>query len=186
MYIDSAIIVKMLIREELSDFFQKALSGIVLMVARMQLDVVLNLSFNPGDAIMLASVVFYAFYTINLHRWLGGTHPLLMLFVAAVAGSVILTPFAIAEAILVGTPSISSATIGAILFMAVVPTIIATTMWNASIGVVGPNRATIFLNLLPVFGILLGVVLLDETLYHYHIIGGLLVCVGISLTVKRH
>lgn len=37
MYIDSAIIVKMLIREELSDFFQKALSGIVLNTSELSL-----------------------------------------------------------------------------------------------------------------------------------------------------
>jgi predicted nucleic acid-binding protein len=37
MYIDSAIIVKMLIREELSDFFQKALSGIVLHTSELSL-----------------------------------------------------------------------------------------------------------------------------------------------------
>ena len=37
MYIDSAIIVKMLIREELSDFFQKALSGLVLHTSELSL-----------------------------------------------------------------------------------------------------------------------------------------------------
>ena len=38
MYIDSAIIVKMLIREELSDFFQKALSGLVLHTSELFLE----------------------------------------------------------------------------------------------------------------------------------------------------
>jgi len=162
-----------------------ATAGIVLMVARMQLDVLLSLSFNPGDAIMLASVFFYALYTINLHRWLTGVHPLLMLFLAAVTGSLLLAPAAVAEAYFVGMMIISPASIGAILFMAIVPTVIATTMWNASLGVVGPNRATIFMNLLPIFGIFFGVLLLGEVLYRYHIIGGLLVCAGISLMVKR-
>ncbi len=37
MYIDSAIIVKMLIREELSDFFQKALCGLVLHTSELSL-----------------------------------------------------------------------------------------------------------------------------------------------------
>ena len=37
MYIDSAIIVKMLIREELSDFFQRALSGLVLHTSELSL-----------------------------------------------------------------------------------------------------------------------------------------------------
>ena len=163
-----------------------ALSGVAVMVSRMHLDVILNLAFNPGDAIMLAAVCCYAFYTVNLHRWLTGTHPLLMLFVAALTGTVVLIPFTIAEAAVVGTMAISWQTIGAIIFMALVPTMLATTMWNAALGVVGPNKATIFMNLLPIFGILLGVVLLDETLFRYHLVGAVLVCIGISLMVKRH
>ncbi|MEM7466752.1 MAG: DMT family transporter [Pseudomonadota bacterium] len=162
-----------------------ALIGIVIMVARLDVEIIRHLDFNPGDAIMLGSVVFYAFYTINLHRWLGGTHPLLMLFLAAVTGSIFLIPCVIFEAHFVGTPTLVWPSIGAVLYMAVVPTVLATTMWNASIGAVGPNKATIFLNLLPVFGVLLGVLLLGETLYHYHIIGGLFVCAGISLMVRR-
>ena len=163
-----------------------ALSGVAVMVSRMQLDVILGLSFNPGDAIMLAAVCCYAFYTVNLHRWLSGTHPLLMLFLAALTGTLVLIPFTIAEAAMVGTMTISWRTIGAILFMALVPTMLATTMWNAALGVVGPNKATIFMNLLPIFGILLGVALLDELLFRYHLVGAALVCAGISLMVKRH
>ena len=162
-----------------------ALGGVSVMVSRMQLGVILNLSFNPGDAIMLAAVCCYAFYTVNLHRWLSGTHPLLMLFLAALTGTFALVPFTIAEAVIVGTMMINWQTIGAILFMALVPTMLATTMWNAALGTVGPNKATIFMNLLPVFGILLGVLLLDETLFRYHLVGAALVCVGISLMVKR-
>ena len=108
-----------------------------------------------------------------------------MLFLASVTGSLLLAPATVAEAYFVGMMIISPASIGAILFMAIVPTVIATTMWNASLGVVGPNRATIFMNLLPIFGIFFGVLLLGEVLYRYHIIGGLLVCAGISLMVKR-
>jgi len=37
MYLDSAIIVKMLVKEELSDFFQKALSGLVLHTSELSL-----------------------------------------------------------------------------------------------------------------------------------------------------
>jgi len=75
--------------------------------------------------------------------------------------------------------------IAATIFMALVPTILATTMWNMSVGAVGPNRATIFTNLIPLFGIALAVLLLNESLYAYHIVGVALVCAGITLVVKR-
>jgi len=70
------------------------------------------------------------------------------------------------------------------LYLAMIPTLLATIMWNISVGVVGPNRATIFTNLLPLFGITLAVSFLNEALRSYHIIGGMLVCAGITLVVK--
>lgn len=83
-----------------------------------------------------------------------------------------------------GQMTLSWTVAGAVLYMAIVPTLIATTMWNISVGVVGPNRATAFTNLLPVFGTALAVSLLGESLQAYHIIGGLLVCLGISLVIR--
>lgn len=185
----TALVAWLLLKDRLSKLqvlgVVSAMVGIVVMVTRMDLQVLIGLSFNPGDAIMLASVFFYAFYTIHLHRWLTGIHPLLMLFLVSISGSLVLIPPAIAEAIIVGTMVVSWHSIGAVVYMAIIPTVIATTMWNASIGAVGPNRASIFLNLLPVFGILFGVLLLDEQLYGYHVIGGIFVCLGISLMVAR-
>jgi len=72
----------------------------------------------------------------------------------------------------------------AIFFMAVIPTIVATTMWNASVKMVGANRASIFINLLPVFGTFLAVVFLNERLQDYHLIGATFVCIGITLVLK--
>ena len=73
----------------------------------------------------------------------------------------------------------------ATLYLAAIPTLLATIMWNVSVGIVGPNRATIFTNLLPIFGIALAVLFLSESLRAYHVIGGVLVCAGITLVVQR-
>ena len=71
----------------------------------------------------------------------------------------------------------------AIAFMATIPTIVATTMWNVSVGVVGANRASIFLSLLPLFGIGLAVSFLGEALLNYHFVGAFLICAGIVAVV---
>ena len=67
--------------------------------------------------------------------------------------------------------------------MATIPTIVATTMWNVSVGVVGANRASIFLSLLPLFGIGLAVSFLGEALLNYHFVGAFLICAGIVAVV---
>lgn len=161
-----------------------AAAGILVMVARMDLSVIVDLSFNPGDLLVLLAVTFYALYSVNLHRWVAGLSPLLMLYMTALGGMSVLLPFCLVEMTVVSEFEPTPVALGAIVFMALVPTMLATTMWNVSVGVVGPNRAAVFINLLPVFGTLMAVALLGEQLRFFHLVGGLLVCAGITLVVR--
>ena len=162
-----------------------ATAGVFAMIARLDMNVLLSLSFNIGDAIMLLSVSFYALYAVNLHRWIAEVGPILMMYATCVGGALVLLPFYIAESIWFEPMIFSWSVLAAVIFMAAVPTLTATMMWNLSIGAVGPNRATAFTNLLPVFGIGLAVFFLDESLHLYHVVGALLVCAGITLVVAR-
>lgn len=82
-----------------------------------------------------------------------------MMYATCVGGALVLLPFYIAESIWFEPMIFSWPVFAAVVFMAAVPTLTATMMWNLSIGAVGPNRATAFTNLLPVFGIGLAVFL---------------------------
>ena len=158
--------------------------GIVVMVARMDLGVILTLAFNPGDLVVVIAVVFYSLYTINLHRWITGITPFLIIYMTCLGGMIILIPAYLIELLWVEPMPPDWRVIGAILYMALIPNIVATTMWNTSVGKVGANHATIFMNLLPIFGTLMAVVFLDEQLHSYHLVGGVLVCAGITLVVR--
>lgn len=160
-----------------------ALAGVVLMVVRMDLSVLTSLKFHLGDVLVLVAVMFYANYSVNLGRWIPKLSPIVMMFVTCLAGSLLLLPLCIVEGLTIGTVPLRLPAFAAIAFMAVIPSLLATTLWTQSVGIVGVNRASIFINLLPVFGIGLAVLLLGETLHNYHFIGGLLVCSGITLVV---
>lgn len=161
-----------------------AAGGIAVMVARLDPAVFLELNFNPGDVLVLLAVVFYALYAVNLHRWVKGLSAVLMMYLTAIAGMLVLLPFYLTESAFVAAVEFRLPVLAAIGYMALVPTLLATTMWNISVGVVGPSRASIFINLLPVFGTVLAVLLLGEQLYLYHLVGGLMVCAGITLVVR--
>lgn len=158
-------------------------AGILAMVLRMDVGVLRSLSFNLGDLLVLMAVVCYAGYSVNLHRWLGGLPPTLVMYVTALSGLVVLSPFYALESWRVAPVTFEPRLLAAIVYMGLVPTVVATTMWNIAMGVVGPSRASIFLNLLPLFGTGLAVTLLDESLHAYHLVGALLICVGVSLVV---
>jgi len=57
--------------------------------------------------------------------------------------------------------------------------------WNAGLREVGPNRASVFINLIPVFGAGLAIIFLDERLYAYHVAGAALVMVGITTVILK-
>jgi drug/metabolite transporter (DMT)-like permease len=160
-----------------------ALVGIAVMATRMDIRVLLDLTFNLGDLFVLVAVLFYSLYSVNLHRWFADVSPFLMMYLTVLGGIIILIPFYGYELQSLGGfyPSIEVCV--AIVFMATIPTIVATTMWNVSVGVVGANRASIFLSLLPIFGIGLAVSFLGEALLNYHFVGAFLICAGIAAVV---
>ena len=186
--IATAIIAWVLLKDRLAPLqlvgVVAAASGIVATVARMDLNVIVQLSFNPGDLLIAVAVVFYALYTINLHRWIAGISPLLIMYMTCLGGTIILVPFYLAESLLSETMPLDLRVAAAVLYMALIPNVVATTMWNTSVGAVGANRASIFVNLLPIFGTLLAVIFLNEQLHSYHLVGGVLVCAGITLVVR--
>ena len=151
---------------------------------KLVLTLLLALSFNPGDGLILLAIVFYAAYAVYLHRWLSGLPALAMMYVTGLGGLVALVPFYLLETAFVAPFNPTPPALAACAYMALIPTLLATTMWNISVGRVGPSRASVFINLLPIFGVGFAVVLLGESLHLYHVIGGLLVCAGITLVVR--
>ena len=160
-----------------------AFAGIVVIITRLDLSALADIRFNTGDMLILLAVIFYAGYAINLHRWVSGLSGLIILYMTACAGLLVVAPFYLVESYFVAPMNFDREVLLAALYMAAIPSALAIAMWNTAVGVVGPNRASAFMNLLPLFGTGFAVVLLDEKVYSYHLIGALLVCLGISMVI---
>ena len=76
-------------------------------------------------------------------------------------------------------------TLAAIFGISVFASSLALILWNGANRAVGPNRAAIFTNLLPVFGAAMAIPFLGESLFAHHFAGAALVCGGIFLVVRR-
>jgi drug/metabolite transporter (DMT)-like permease len=53
------------------------------------------------------------------------------------------------------------------------------------VALIGPNRAAPFLHLVPVFGSVMAIVLLGETLKPFHVIGYVLVLAGVVIASRQ-
>jgi drug/metabolite transporter (DMT)-like permease len=71
----------------------------------------------------------------------------------------------------------------AVVYIGIFPSGVAFLSWNEGVRRVGANRAMVFYNMLPVYGAILGVILLGESLGAQHFIGGGLILAGSLMAI---
>jgi drug/metabolite transporter (DMT)-like permease len=75
----------------------------------------------------------------------------------------------------------SSQVAAAVGYVAVFPSIVAYFCWNRGTELIGPNRAGLFINLVPVFAAIMSLVWLNEPPKSFHLVGMGLVVGGMVL-----
>lgn len=159
------------------------LFGVAVTASNGSLQTILNLGFNLGDLLMLLAAVIYAIYTISL-RYKPNIHWKSMFAASAFGALVAAIPLFVWE---VSSPGfIVPDPIGwsAILYTALVPSLASQILYVRGIELIGSNRASLFINTIPVFGTLLAVIFLREPLLGFHIVALLLVVSGIVIAER--
>lgn len=138
---------------------------------------------NKGDAIMLVGCLFYATYTFIL-KWKPRVHWLTFIWLLAVGACLVSMPFAAFEL------SNSTAQMPAsrdwliMLYIVIVPSIVSQLSFARSVELIGGNRAGLFINLVPLFGSLLAVLIIGEQFQWFHAAGMAMVVGGIMLAER--
>ena len=161
------------------------LIGVAGLLSSGSLTFLLRLRFNRGDLILLASAIVWAFYAVFGRRVMHNRSP-----VAATALSNFISLPLIAAAAAFELQHISInlrlETIAAIAHICVVPTIIGYWSWNRGVITLGAGGAMVFYNTLPLYGAILGAVLLGEPLGMIHyVFGGLIIAGGLWASLGR-
>ncbi|MBD1545132.1 DMT family transporter [Roseibium aggregatum] len=160
------------------------LAGVALVAAQGSLETLLNLSINPGDGLMLIASFFYAGYTITL-RNRPQVSGLVFFAVLSVIAAFISIPGLIYEmangTALWPTPSGWLVT----LYIALFPSCLAQIFFIRGVELVGPARAGVFLNLVPIFAAALGILILGEPFRWHHGLALVLVLGGIWLSERK-
>ncbi|MER8531805.1 DMT family transporter [Mesorhizobium sp. M1005] len=154
--------------------------GVAVTASHGDLRQLLKLDLNFGDAIMLVAVLCYSFYSVGLRlkpviRW---QSLMLALSVAALVTSL---PFFLWE-IAAGKVIVPDARGWAVAFYtAIGASVISQIFYIRGNELIGANRAGLFINLVPIFGTLLSVLIVGETFQLYQALALALVLGGISL-----
>ncbi|HET7409877.1 MAG TPA: DMT family transporter [Paracoccaceae bacterium] len=157
------------------------LVGVVLVATQGAPLSVLETKINIGDVLMLIACSFYAAYAVLLvgRPAIPGTAFFTLL--ATVAALTALPP-AIAEALIAetyGWPTIEGWLI--VIYVAVFPSCISQLFFMRGVDLIGPGRAGVYTNLVPVFAAAMAVGLLGQAFHAYHAVALVAVIGGIAL-----
>jgi drug/metabolite transporter (DMT)-like permease len=158
-----------------------SLLGVLTIVARGDPQTLLGLTFNRGDAWVLAAVFSWAIYTVLLARRPAGLHPMALLTVLVAIGLAWIAPFYAVERWRGAPMTWDGPTVASLGYVGVLASVVAYVAWNQGVAELGAERSGAFLHLLPAFAAVLAALLLGETFHAYHAAGIALVLLGVRV-----
>ncbi|MGC1268995.1 MAG: DMT family transporter [Croceibacterium sp.] len=139
-----------------------------------------------GDLMLVASVLSFATGGALVQRLARHLHTVTISWVIYVIGTCLLVVHASLSSFgpVAATAVPDARQWALILFSGVFATAVSNLVWNHAISRIGVARTSVFLYLVPVFGIFFAAVVLDERLTAWHLVGFLAVMAGTYLGTK--
>jgi drug/metabolite transporter (DMT)-like permease len=153
--------------------------GVLVIVLRLDAQALFALRLNPGDLWLLANVALWALYTACLRWRPKDLDPLAFMLAVMLAGMLTGLPAYLIDLAAGGTFVPTWGAVLGTLYLGLFPSVVCYWMWNRGVAEVGPARAGVYLHLIPLFGALMAMALLGEELRLYHVVGIVLILLGI-------
>jgi drug/metabolite transporter (DMT)-like permease len=153
------------------------LTGVLILISGGSLTFWRSMQGSIGDLIMLGAVTLWALYSVLGRRVMRHRSALSATSFSAFLGLPLLLLAALWE-IRVLPVNAQLELIPIILYIGIAPTVIGFLSWNEGVRRLGPSGAMVFYNTLPLYGGLLGFLLLGESIGLVHLAGGALIIGG--------
>lgn len=154
-----------------------SLIGVTVIIAGGTFQTLSHFQPNIGDLIAFFNAILWGLYSI-LGRLAMRTRPALETTAFSTWLALPLLLLAAAFEWRVEPPTLSAPVVLAGIYIGIFPTFLAFLAWNEGVRRVGPARAMAFYNMFPVYGALMGALLLGEKPGWLHLLGGGLVILG--------
>ena len=161
-----------------------SLAGVLLVIARGDIQALLSLSLHVGDLWALTAVASWAVFSVLLRRHPTGLDAFALLTVQVGLGLAFLSPLYLVELASGARMILTPHSLGLIAYVAVFPSAVAYGFWNRGVAELGASIAGQYTNLIPVFTAVLAALLLGESFHWFHSAGMLLIFAGIWLATR--
>ncbi|WP_407303047.1 DMT family transporter [Acinetobacter sp.] len=156
-------------------------AGLLYVMAQGKLPNLVESGGHLGDVMMVLAVFFYAFYGVFLKKWQLQIPLMISLYVQIVFALLYHLPFVL----YLGLDPIDQYNVGSVVYAGIFPSLIAPLVWMLAVQMIGPNRTSIFMNLMPVCTAVIANLWLAEAWTIYHSTGGVVILLGILLAQKK-
>jgi drug/metabolite transporter (DMT)-like permease len=158
-----------------------AIVGAAVVVSRGDLATLAEGAIGLGEVLMMGSALCWVAYTLIGRTVLQHMTPLAASTWAAVIGTPMLAACAVLEHPWAALAAMPADGWWAVAYLGVFGTVLAFLWFNEGVQRIGPARAGVFINLVPVFGIAIGAFVLGEVVPASLVLGGLTVIAGVTL-----
>ena len=184
------IIISSLMKVDKTNIFQLvglflSIIGIGAIISNADLNKIFSLNFNKGDLWMLVCVLSWSLYSTLLkkHKFKFSQFTLIQLMVTV--GIIFLIPQFFYEKSIGLNVNLNKAFFVILFYVVIFPALAAYYCWQKGVEIVGPNRATMFIQLMPLLSALLAIIIFQEKLELYHFLGASFILSGIYLSNRR-
>ena len=158
--------------------------GAVYLISKGSLSTIINLNFNFGDILFCVSMVAWAFYTILVAQVSKYVSAYSAVAWAGLLGSLTTAAYSILTGQFALPYDLSALAWGSYFYVIFIGSLVGMLFWNKGIRVIGPSQAAVFMNLMPLVGIICGIAFLEESFYTSEAVGGALIIAGVYLTTQ--
>jgi drug/metabolite transporter (DMT)-like permease len=154
--------------------------GVIIVAVQGDFANLFALNINFGDALMFFAILSYGLYTAVL-RSKPIIHWASLMFVLCLGATLASLPLLFIEAVQGATLWPDSQGWLAVIYIVIFPSLLGQVFYIKAVELIGANRASLFINLLPIWGALLAVTLVGEVFHFYHAAALALIFAGIGL-----
>jgi drug/metabolite transporter (DMT)-like permease len=162
-----------------------AFVGVTIVVSRGDLATLGTTAIGKGEALMFCGAVSWVVYTLvgrSMMQRHNALSPLATTAYASAFGLLLLAAVAAFELPQVQWSRIGPTELVAVAYLGLLGTAVGFVWFYEGVKALGAARASVFTNLVPVFGVALAALVLGEPLLASMIVGGLVTLAGVSLT----
>ena len=159
-----------------------SLTGALIVISQGNLQVILQGNIGWGELFILGCVICWSSFTVLGKIIMKDLKPIIAITYACLAGTIILILPAYQEGVLQNFRQYSVEVWLSVFALGFLGTALAFTWFYEGIDKIGPSRAGIFINFVPIFATLMAVLILHEKLSPSLIVGAIFVVSGVYLT----